>query len=181
MRAAATRCCSPPSTTDKSPIKVSRHEVRPSIHSYSMSGPGRDEHEEALGLLRESEMQRARPARSDAAAKALFESLHQLSGKHRFEVSVWGDWNELEASLSGLPPSSVTYMRETGVTVGTGSTNRIEVELDYDPTARQLVGRASDEYRVPMPGDIARQRRPALAVLVDAIIKTATAAETGAR
>jgi len=144
-----------------------------------MGGP--DQFEEALSLLRGREMERTRPPRNEAAARSLFESLRSLNGKYHFGVSADEDWYEIEVQLPGAPAILVAYARDIGVTVGAGREHRVEVELDLDPDTKQFVGREVDRYRVPNAGDVAIQRRSALAVLVEAVIKIATSAKARTR
>jgi hypothetical protein len=110
--------------------------------------------------------------RKDDAAKRLFEQLRALDRRHELQVSERhrGDGNELVVIL---PPSElqVSYMRETGVRVARNGEQGVgtEVVLDYDLDGERFVGREPDRFRTPVPGEPV-QRRPAIAVLVEAII-----------
>ena len=134
---------------------------------------------EALSLLRDRDMELSRVrGRKVEAAQRLFTQLRSLDGRYGLVVRERhrDDWNELAVQIAGAQ-IEVTYYNEHGVTIARDERSGTEVPLDFDRDAQAFVGRELDRFRTSVPGEPI-PRRPAIAVLVEAILAAAKEEKT---
>jgi hypothetical protein len=130
-----------------------------------------DELEEARTLLRDAAMARLRAhsARKDKGAKALFEQLKTLNDVHGLRMQTNEDeWNEVVVQI-GKIRGLLVYLSDHGVRLRVDD-KELDVVLDFDPSTQAFVGREPDRFHTPVPGQPI-PRRPAIAVLVESILK----------